>query len=207
MTEKLMESMSAFIDGEASEIEVHRLLRQLPADGHAREAILKQQWVRSAARGEEKFSEHDHSQLFTRVQADVVNEPFDESVQPTLQPLPRSGDRRYWGAGLAVAATIAVAVVAASVLLPRDGESANVAAAVAPGPVSAQPAALASDPSVSGDRDRRSDALLASEPGDGLRQLDEKRRQEVEAFLQRNEPNGRNARDENSRVVTFDDDR
>ena len=52
MTDKIKETLSAWVDDEASEIEIHRLLRQYDADDSVRQTGLSYQHARSLTRGD-----------------------------------------------------------------------------------------------------------------------------------------------------------
>jgi sigma-E factor negative regulatory protein RseA len=52
VTDKIKETLSAWVDDEASEIEIHRLLRQYDADDSVRQTGLSYQHARSLTRGD-----------------------------------------------------------------------------------------------------------------------------------------------------------
>ena len=74
MTDKLKESVSALIDGEASEIEVHRLLRQLDTDTTVKPAWINYLQVRAVIQGEPRVSVARHLELHARISRAIDDE-------------------------------------------------------------------------------------------------------------------------------------
>lgn len=108
MADNTKESLSAWLDGEASEIEVHRLLRQVDEDASLKSNWLAYQQIRSVIRQEQQLSTLEHQQLNHRIKAAVAAEPpyVDETASgryatvKLLKPV----------AGLAVAASLVAAI-------------------------------------------------------------------------------------------------
>ena len=105
------ESLSALIDGEASEIEVHRLVREFDSDSSLATSWSIYQEVRSTlhrdglARGSAGMGIEKHRLLFTRISEAVA-------AEENLQVLPdsRLKSRPVVGGSLAVAACLVIAV-------------------------------------------------------------------------------------------------
>lgn len=108
MADNIKESLSAWLDGEASEIEVHRLLRQVDEDASLKSNWLAYQQIRSVIRQEQQLSTLEHQQLNHRIKAAVAAEPpyVDETASgryatvKLLKPV----------VGLAVAASLVAAI-------------------------------------------------------------------------------------------------
>ncbi len=106
MSDNLKETLSAFIDGEATEIEVHRLLR---ASEDGSRSWVHYQQIRAVARGERALSAEHHEMLRDRIRSFIDDEEgFDEA--PALPR--RSGAASYARpvAAFSVAASLLVAV-------------------------------------------------------------------------------------------------
>ena len=136
MTDNLKESLSALIDGEASEIEVHRLLRQFEADASLKSSWISYLQVRAVARGEKLLSADQHSELHERISLAIDNEThhFDAT------PLKRNVSRRYVvpAAGLALAASLVIAVFVGVSYQTGDSSQA-IATSKTPTAINAQP--------------------------------------------------------------------
>jgi sigma-E factor negative regulatory protein RseA len=109
----MKESLSALIDNEASEIEVHRLLRRLESDDGLRPSWIAFQQVRAVVRGDGVISSSLHLALNERIRQAIENEIDSEEGHGETRPLrsPVSA-RKYYAsaAGLAVAASLVIAV-------------------------------------------------------------------------------------------------
>ena len=109
MSGKLKESVSALIDDEASEIEVHRLLRNLESGQDLKKTFFIYQQIRSVLRnpsdkGRRIPGVDQQMKLFQRI-SDAID---DEETYTIDRP-----SHRNWlkpAAGLAVAATLLIAV-------------------------------------------------------------------------------------------------
>ncbi|WP_163835051.1 sigma-E factor negative regulatory protein [Spartinivicinus ruber] len=107
--ERLCESLSAFIDGEASELEIHRLLKQSQDDDGVRQTSFRYHLIGEAMRHEtHQFSAIDISSAVSTaikeepaLQVSSGNGAEKSAVGRWLQPL----------ASVAVAASVAFAVV------------------------------------------------------------------------------------------------
>ena len=116
MTEKARELLSALIDGEASEIEIHRLLRQIGEDDSLIKAWVSYQETRrvlrspSNSRAESAFhlNTRQHLELHRRI-SEAVGEDnsYSESAAPLIKPAALFTKP---AAALAMAASLVVAV-------------------------------------------------------------------------------------------------
>jgi len=104
VAENIKQSLSAMIDGEASEIELHRLLRQVGQDDLEQSWISYQQ-IRSVLRNEPLYTAQLHLELHRNIVESVEN---DTEFEVNTQPFTKT--RRYMKplGGLAVAASLAV---------------------------------------------------------------------------------------------------
>ena len=116
--QRLNESLSALMDGEASELEVQRLLKESDASGSAPVADVNQRWSRyqlaaSVLRGE-KVAPVDLG-LAASISAAIAEEPSLAETQPSAaNDAIDEGARSRWWRPLsrgAVAATVAFAAV------------------------------------------------------------------------------------------------
>lgn len=137
MTDNLKETLSAFIDGEASEIEIHRLLRD--HDASARSWIHFHQ-IRTILRGEPALSRAMHESLRERIRLAVD----DEAVFDEAPALPRRGAAMTYArpaAALGLAASLFAAVIVGYNLNQEiDGSADPTAVADRSAPIAAQPA-------------------------------------------------------------------
>lgn len=102
------ESISALMDGEASEIEIHRLLRDLEKTEAMKRRFFTfqsiRQVIRSPSSGQVSLDVERHMVLFNRISAAVSEEPCHDLAAPV---------KRRWTrpvAGFAVAASLLVAI-------------------------------------------------------------------------------------------------
>ena len=121
MTDKIRESISALMDDEISEIELHRLLRQFSigsGDGahhgsyqeSSDQKTIKESWmsfqqIRSIANGEDSISTAQHLDLHARISAAIDEESIEVEVETTIS--------RQWkmpAIGFAVAASLVITV-------------------------------------------------------------------------------------------------
>jgi len=109
VTDTIKESLSALIDGEASEIEVHRLVREFRSDEALSETWAVFQQVRATVRtgGEQVggLSPDRHRQLLNRISVAVGAEE-----EHALEVAERSSSPRIVMGSLALAASLVVAV-------------------------------------------------------------------------------------------------
>jgi sigma-E factor negative regulatory protein RseA len=123
VTDKIKETLSAWVDDEASEIEIHRLLRQYDADDSVRQTGLSYQHARSLTRGDGGdigLSLGQHLTLHQRISVAIDVEEITHADGRSLvnlrkgnlgKVLPRSAST--WvkpASGLALAASLVVAV-------------------------------------------------------------------------------------------------
>jgi len=162
VTDKTKETLSALIDGEASEIEVHRLLRQLAADDSLRPSWINYLQVRAVVRGEKVIDTGRHLDLYRRISAAIVDEE-DYALAPADPSIPM---RRFYkpAAALAVAASLVVAVFVGMNLAPGTGDEVAVS----------RPEAATIEP------------VPAIEPESSqleLKELDEEKQRQLRAYL------------------------
>lgn len=100
---RLQESLSALMDGEASELELHRLLKAMETDGELRQCWLNYHLASGAVRGE--LHPHPLVDLSVSISAAIAEEPVHGAR--------RQGLGRLWRATgkVAVAASVAAAVL------------------------------------------------------------------------------------------------
>lgn len=133
MTESRKESLSALIDGEASEIEVHRLVREFRDDQSLSRTWAVYQQIRTTVQaGRETgpvLTADEHLTLLDRINTAVEQEDtFEKAKNPASKPT------RILAGSLALAASLVVAVfigVQQSTLAPAP--SASGVATVDPG--------------------------------------------------------------------------
>ena len=109
MTEHLKQSISALLDEEASEIEVHRLLREFDADtegqsGELKASFVRYQQIRAVSQGHHRLSETQHLSLHASI-SDAIAAEDQHQWQGESRP---SWQKQT--AGLAVAASLVLAV-------------------------------------------------------------------------------------------------
>ena len=125
MTEQLRESLSALMDDEATELELHRVLGELESDGALRQTWVRYQLARSAMAG----------QPVSHARLDISRSVSAAIAAETGAKTSRSGVRERWLrplASLAVAASVTAVVVLGGQQLYQagslEGQSAPVAA-------------------------------------------------------------------------------
>jgi sigma-E factor negative regulatory protein RseA len=116
VTEVRKESLSALLDGEASEIEVHRLVREYRSDESLSTSWASYQQIRttlsqSSQTGPEiRLDIEFHQTLFSRI-SDAVEEEASHTGTDSFAPQRISGRRRAAAfGGMAVAASLVIAV-------------------------------------------------------------------------------------------------
>lgn len=116
MTDKIRESISALMDDEISEIELHRLLRQFssaasegtPRFENAEQKAIKESWIsfqqiRTITKGEDSITTAQHLDLHARISAAIDEESIENSVTANIS--------RQWkipAVGFAVAASLVI---------------------------------------------------------------------------------------------------
>lgn len=119
MTENLRESISALMDDEANELEVHRVLANMEQSNEVRDTWKRFQLASMAMKG--RLPEHIDFDISESVAAAIA----DEEVE--LESVRQKGSSGRWGAVLkpltsvAVAASVAFAVVFGALQFNRDG--------------------------------------------------------------------------------------
>jgi sigma-E factor negative regulatory protein RseA len=106
VTDNIRESLSALIDGEASEIELHRLLREINQHGDLKESWAAYQQIRSVMGNHAIHTAQQHLELSRQISAAIEAETdFEVDTSPLLK------NSRYVKplGGLAVAASITLA--------------------------------------------------------------------------------------------------
>ncbi|MCB1646132.1 MAG: sigma-E factor negative regulatory protein [Pseudomonadales bacterium] len=211
MTNQIKESLSAWIDGEASEIEVHRLLRQYENDPSMKDSWVRYQQVRTVVRGESVLPPELHLELHSRISAAIAEEAgFAESV-----PAAGIHKQRNWirpVGGLAAAASLALAVFIGTQLQVTDtaGQPANAIANVPGGPavqgqlVSTNPVATQISSAAPAQQYPTTDYPAVADDNDGteLRELDPERQAQLRAYLRQHEQLSR--LNSNQRTVIYE---
>lgn len=113
MAENIRESLSALIDGEASEIELHRLLREIGQDSDLKNSDLKKSWatyqqIGSVMGAHPIYAAQQHLELSRQISAAIEAETdFAVDTSPLVKK------NRYIKplGGLAVAASLTLAAI------------------------------------------------------------------------------------------------
>lgn len=215
MTDTRKESLSALIDGEASEIEVHRLVREFRDD-----ASLTQSWavyqhiratVRSRADDAGQLKPHQHESLLGRISDAIHEEETHTAAAPASQ---RSGTAVI-GGSLALAASLVIAVFLGVQNGVQDGvqngvqnpEAESGSPAVAMSPQAIQVTPVSTNP-ISGSQagSPAPVATLADNVSDTteLMELDEEKQRRLRAYLNQHERMARTVPD--TQLVNFKKD-
>lgn len=125
MNDRMNESLSALLDGEADELEVRRLLNQSEQDDELRNTWQRYQMIGAAMRGEPVMS----VDLSRGIRQALEGEPMDEIQTRPLAAQPTS-HWRWLAASGAVAASVMMAVVV-GVQWQAPGHGAQVAESTA----------------------------------------------------------------------------
>lgn len=185
MTEQ-RESLSALMDGEASEIEVHRLLRQMGEDAELKTTWLSWHQVRGVIQdrgGETRLPLDAHLDLHSRISAAIADEPAYDNVVAFSGTGTQSGTIGFPkpAAAMAMAASLVVAVVAGMQIesnlgvtpAPEVAETSETVTLQRPEPLyAAQPVAAPTE---------------MPELDQELRELDEEGQQRLRAYLQQHD--------------------
>ncbi|HEY5678860.1 MAG TPA: sigma-E factor negative regulatory protein [Pseudomonadales bacterium] len=124
MSEKLRESLSATMDGEADEFELRRVLDEMQKDGGLREVWSRYHIAGMLMRGERvHFSSDIRERVWSQLQLGTDDEAVESAALPAAQAGPADGPRSRLGrlAGLAVAASVAFAAVIGVIGLWDEG--------------------------------------------------------------------------------------
>ena len=114
MSEKLRESLSATMDGEADEFELRRVLDEMQKDVGLREVWARYHIAGVLMRGERvHFNTDIRERVWTQLQLGTEDEAVESDALPQQEARPVDGSRFRLGkvAGLAVAASVAFAAV------------------------------------------------------------------------------------------------
>ncbi|HKI73847.1 MAG TPA: RseA family anti-sigma factor [Pseudomonadales bacterium] len=192
MTDKLKETLSAFIDGEASEIEVHRLLRQHPGDDSLKSSWISFLQVRSVIQGEPCIPVDSHLELHDRISRAIEAETAWSLSADSVSPMRRFAKPI---AGLAVAATVVMGVMIGVYLRQSPaaaGQMATTTPGVGSGVIAAQPVStMQASPAVEPEGQQLE-----------LRQLDEEQQHELRTYLNMHDQMAR--MNPNARMVIFE---
>jgi sigma-E factor negative regulatory protein RseA len=187
VTDQVKELISALMDGEASEIEIHRLLRQMKEDDSHREAWVTYQETRRILRAGAKpgrtgvhLDRQQHLELHQRI-SDAVAEDSAFVISPADEASSNTSTFSSMykpAAGLAIAASL---VVALFVGIQQEQPGTELAGDVSEpvGSFASQPSPIAAQP-VSNELAREGDALNA-EPE--LKELDAEGQKRLKAYL------------------------
>lgn len=212
MTEHLKQSISALLDEEASEIEVHRLLREFESDGELRETWVRYQQIRAVAQTQHHLSEAQHLELHTSISAAI-----DEEIQHDLNHQSRPSWQKNT-AGLAVAASLVMAVVVGMNVQQQDSglnsdvASSEVVTAIGTTIVDAQPVSTIPPSNfqpdagqVMSDVNQPTEEMVAFNEDDlELRELDSDKQQRLREYLMRHDRSSQlNQMNNQTQTVTF----
>lgn len=186
MTEVRKESLSALIDGEASEIEVHRLVREFRSDESLNTSWALYQKIRTTARRDaDPLSIEHHHQLFERISSAVEAEEQHDMV---VNDHAGSSQKVVFGS-LALAASLVVAVFI-GVQQPEQANTpgaplaATSPAVVSPSVIGSQP--VAAQP-VSAQPVSVATTRFPNEGAPELIELDEEKQERLRAYLQQHD--------------------
>ena len=195
MTDTIKQAISALMDEEASEIEVHRLLRHFENDPSTRETWIRYQQIRAVSQNETLLSSQQHLGLHERISGAIASEETFALSTPT--------NSRNWAkpaAGFAIAASLVVAVFVGinsnQALNPEMDAVATVPTATATpniaAPIAAQPAST---------NDVLGQQVAFNEDDLELRELDEAKQQRLREYLLKHDRLSR--MNNNTRTVNF----
>lgn len=167
MTEVRRESLSALIDGEASEIEVHRLVREFRSDNSLTASWGVYQKIRTTARRDvDPLSIEHHHRLFERISTAIDSEDAHDVVAPAQA----SSSHKVIFGSLALAASLVVAVFI-GVQQPDQGTP---LAEAAPAAINVTPVSVATN-------------NLPEQGAAELIELDEEKQRRLRAYLQQHD--------------------
>lgn len=184
MTEHLKQSISALLDEEATEIEVHRLLREFDAADGEKSAELKASWVRyqqirAVSQGHHRLSETQHLSLHASISEAIAAEDEHDLIAET---------RPAWQkqtAGLAVAASLVMAVFVGVNLQQQNDSLEAPGLAVAPAET-ATTSAIGAQP-VANEEVEATELVAFNEDELELRELDAEKQQRLREYLMRHD--------------------
>lgn len=203
MADNIKEMVSALLDGEASEIEVHKVLRHLGSDEKLKSSFVAWQQVRAAARKDLVLSGQGHLALHQRISEVIGAEVHIEGDDSDFS---KSRYARYMKpvAGMALAASIMVAITLGIQLQSGSGDSNGIDVAVD----QTSPGIPAADSSFPTPQQAITPQYVSSNnsssnvDADELVELDEDKQKMVREYLLQHER--MTQLNPNVRVVTFD---
>ncbi len=204
MTEQ-RETLSALMDGEASEIEVHRLLRQMGENESLKETWLSWHQVRRIVQSpgnDQVLPIEQHLRLHRSIQQAIADEaPY----QMKGGAVPRSFGVKRPMAGLAIAASLVVAVFVGMQVEQQTGGGAQPSElASVPGQSAAGGNPVITPRTVQTVANLATDSATLGSDGeldDGLRALDEEGQKRLRAYLQQHDQMARMKN--NTSLVTY----
>jgi hypothetical protein len=173
--EKAKESVSAFVDEEISEIELHRLLRQYDREPSIKACFVSYQQIRSVIRRDNPLNTAQHMALHSRICAAIAEESAPEFAQPT----PNVPKWARPAAGFAIAASLVVAVSVGFDYADMEGVPAGEIAGNAPditNPIDVQPKSDDAQ-NIAGYQEPNGEYYTA------LRELDEEKQKQLRRYL------------------------
>ena len=212
MTDKIKESISALIDEELSEIEVHRLLRQYADDPSIKESWFSYQQVRAVSQGERGLTVSRQIELHGRISAAIDAE--DDIGKDFKSGIGKSGNWYKPAAGMAIAACLVVAVFV-GVNTSQQASSPDIVEATSPGfkqqPVDVQTVSSTTNATTNATPNATPNAMTATQqfvaeiPFEDkqleLRELDEESQDRLRQYLMQHDRLGR--MNSNLQTVTF----
>lgn len=196
----MKESLSALIDNEASEIEVHRLLRRLESDDELRPSWIAFQQVRAIVRGDSVISSSLHVTLNERIRQAVESEECHSETRPLRSPVRA---RRYYApaASLAVAASLVIAVFV-GFNVGQDESARTSPKVTGPDLVDSNRASVVEAEPVLAGRGQAAGFERDTFDSGELRELDDEKQRQLRAYL--NEHDRMARMNPNVRTVLFD---
>ena len=192
MSDNIRESISALLDNEASEIEIHRVVRKFGDDPQLRSSLLAWQQIRAVAKNDTLLSRQTHVTLLQRIRTELDNET------DTLMPASRSQKSAVTFtlpmAGLAVAASLVLAVFVGIYYQTEQTET-EIFAGPLGEEITPQPVVMGIPPDSGGSNDGQlfgnrgmTPQYVSVNDADGeLIELDEEKRRLVKEYLLRHE--------------------
>jgi sigma-E factor negative regulatory protein RseA len=172
VTDTNRESLSALIDGEASELEVHRLVREFGADESLTSSWTMYQQVRTTVRsGRDELSVSEHQVLLSRISASIEAEDTHQTVTQSNSSSPK----RVMVGSLALAASLVVTIF---IGIQEPATDAQIAASSERAPIDVQTVAHTASPGVSAGTQSGSASLTPE-----LVELDEEKQRRLRAYL------------------------
>ncbi len=187
MTDTKKESLSALIDGEASEIEVHRLVREFRDDDSLTRSWALYQHIRTVARSSSSqdkgyLTPDSHETLHQRISTAISGEETHDQVST-----PASSRKGLIAGSMALAASVVVAIF---IGIQKPAENTNTTVATESDPIQAQPVStLAAD---------------TSQETPELIELDEEKQRALRAYLNQHDRMAR--MNSNARLVNYKND-